>query len=263
MGMSLPGGSRLNGVNGFISAHDSDPLSIGVAAQFAVQGWIIPVQDPDTPADLNALWDTFVPKDTDTQTMDIDTGAADATPFWEPGEADWTTLIDVGLKPEKIFEAQRLITWTSPGVHRVRDTETPFAEEYYPQTNISVNVRKNYFIRDPSMVIFACGVPLMDDVTATVESSLAEAEWGQVRYVNHVLERALLHLFGVVEAGAETPWEEATALLQKHLKPNVFNMVANKWGIVGTPQVFESVFARFKFDHSVEGDMSVGTVSLG
>ncbi len=81
---------------------------------------------------------------------------------------------------------------------------------------------------------------------------------GQIKYVGHVLERAMLHLFGVFEAGAETPWEEATALLQKHLDPDPsvalsFTPTAITW----------ACHTEAMIDHSVVGTLDTKQISLG
>ena len=36
----------------------------------------------------------------------------DATPFYEPGEPDFSQMMDVGLRPERIYHANRLMTFT-------------------------------------------------------------------------------------------------------------------------------------------------------
>lgn len=79
-----------------------------------------------------------------------------------------------------------------------------------------------------------------------------------MKYIGHVLERALLHLFGVTEMGAETPWEEATALLKKHLEPDVFEDVGGKFGSDSW-----RVYSMAMFDHSVEGRLADVTVTTG
>ena len=90
------------------------------------------------------------------------------------------------------------------------------------------------------------------------ETALAEAEMGQVKYVGHVLERAMLHLFGVFETGAETSWEEATALLQKHLDPDFFLEAGNSASATAVRCMYEVMI-----DHSVVGRLDTKSVSLG
>ena len=62
----------------------------------------------------------------------------------------------------------------------------------------------------------------------------------------------------VTEAGAETPWEEATRLLQKHLEPDPFEETAGEWS--GTNWDYT---ARCIMDHSVVGRLEGVQVTSG
>lgn len=259
-GMSLPAKSRLNGINATIHVGGtfSQALKVEFATTYAVEGWILPVLDPDAAASLQTIWDTLVPKDTDSETMDLDTGAVDATPFWEPGEIDWTAVIPIGLKPERIFQRYRLLTASDGSILSFQENQSPFDVLWIPGETFAINIKKNYFVDQPSVVIFALALPSLDDTTAVEETALSEPRWGQVRYFKHVLERAMLHILGVIEAGAETPWEEATALLKAHLDPDVFE------GQAGTMLSMDlQCMGRATLDHSVEGTLGDTTVTTG
>ncbi len=258
IGLSLPSGSRINDINIEMHFAQSTPLNISNAVMVAVEGWIIPVLDPDAATLLDTIWDNLVPKDTDVEVVDLDTGAADATVFYEPGEPDFSQLLDVGLRPERIYSSSRLLTISSGSVATYQDNQTPFLPVWYPGFVQKIRIRKNYGVSQPSVLLFAVGNPSLDDTSGTGMTAAAEAEWGQTKYIGHVLERALLHLFGVTEAGAETPWEEATALLKKHLEPDVFEqfgteLASSTWLIT----------ARAVIDHSVEGRLGDQAISTG
>ncbi len=256
--LALPSGSRINDISIDMRAHRTAAISLNSVTMFAVEGWIIPILDPDAATSVQTLWDTLVPKDTDVETIDLDTGAADATPFFEPGEADFSQMMEVGLRPERIYSANRLLTVAQDSFLTFQDNQTPFSVLWLPGGSMRIRVRKNYAVRQPSMLLFAFANPSLDDTTVTDTSSPLEAEWGQLKYIGHVLERALLHLFGVTEAGAETPWEEATALLKKHLEPDVLE---------DSGGVFDSasyrVTTKAMFDHSVEGRLGTQAISTG
>ncbi len=258
-GLSLPSGSRINNVNIEVHLVSSSTNVQDRAAMYAVEGWILPVLDPDAATSFDVLWDNLVPKDTDVETMDLDTGATDATNFFEPGEPDLSDMFEVGLRPERIFHRNRLLTMAGGGsVFSFQDNQTPFQPNWIPGDRFDIRLKKNYGVSQPSVLLFAFASPNLDDTSTTVPSAMAEAEWGQVKYIGHVLERAMLHVFGVVETGAETPWEEATALLKKHLEPDVFEQDGGAF--VG--QTFD-VFAKGIVDHSVEGTIRLGSVSTG
>ena len=136
-------------------------------------------------------------------------GALDTSPFFEPGEADWTAVFDVGLRPERIYHRDRLLTIVNGSVFTYQDNQSPFNVEWRAGDSFSIHIGKRLRVRQPSVLVFAVAAPSMDDTTVTIQAALAENEWPQVKYMSHILERAMLHVLGVVEAGAETPWEEA------------------------------------------------------
>ncbi len=258
-GLSLPSDTVIHDIRAKISITNTLEHSIQQACRYAVEGWILPVHDPDAASTFDTLWDTLVPKDTDVQTLDLDTGAADSTPFFEPGEADWSDLFDVGLRPERIYHRQKILTLPNGGsIFTHQDVETPFTVIWIPGDSIRIHIRRRLRVRQPSVVLFAIAAPQTDDTTTVQESALAEAEWGQVKYMEHVLERAMLHVLGVVETGAETPWEEATAIIQKHLDPDVREDSAGRFTASSYEFVFEAMV-----DHSVVGTLEKHAVSTG
>ncbi len=230
-------------------------------AQFCGLGceaWILPVLDPDAAQGYENLWDTLVPKDTDVQTLDLDTGAADATPFWEPGEMDWSALFDVGLRPERLYGSYRFMRLGDSSLFTFQDNQTPFAIKWVPGTVFRTNIRRRLRVRQPSVLLIAIANPSTDDVTTNVEAVLTEAQLPQVKYIEEVLERALLHTLGLVEAGAETPWEEATTLIQQHLDPDVHEETASSF-VTGNTDALGTLMV----DHSVPGRLDKLTISGG
>ncbi len=258
LGISLPSDSVLHDVSASVSIVANGPAALGSAHLYACEGYILPIPDPDGSASLDGMWDLLVPKDTDVEAIDLDTLAADTTPFYEPGEPDLTGIFDVGVQPQRIYKREKLLTAASGALSVARDPESPFAFEYLPGDAFKIRVRKRYRVRQPSVVVFAIASPSLDDTTATPEGHLLEAEWPQVKYIGNVMERALLHLFGLVETGAETPWEEAITLLKKHLEPDPFeesatNFTAPTW----------IVTVKGIIDHSVEGNLQNVTITTG
>ncbi len=259
VGLSLPSDSVVHDISIRVSLTSDNRLLQGNATMYGAAVYILPVLDPDAGAGFDAIWDALVPKDTDVQTMDLDTGAPDTSPFFEPGEADWSNVFDLGLRPEKLYQRTRLLTMMNGGANfKFQDNQTPFAVLWTPGDAFTIRIRKRFRVRQPSVLLCAIAAPNLDDTTVTNESALLENEWGQIKYARNMLERAMLHVFGLFEAGAETPWEEATALLQKHLDPDMHEDVAATLETVTWDYAVTAMF-----DHSVVGELGVGAVSLG
>ncbi len=257
LGWSLPSDTVVHKMTAEIHCWSPSQLSASQSTMYACEAYILPVFDPDAVQTYDALWDRLVPKDTDTQTMDLDTGAADSSPMFEPGEPDWTNLFDVGVRPKKLFSRYKLITPNNP-MHKFNDTETPFAFKWFPGDIFKIRISPKMRVKQPSVLVVGFGSPALDDTTTSVPGALLENEWPRIKYGSEMLRRAMSHLLGLVEAGAETPWEEATALLVKHLEPDIFEETAAT--MIATQ--FE-VAAVGMLDHSVVGDLGKVSVSTG
>lgn len=255
VGISLPGECRINNIN--INVHlEAGSYAVNTACYYAIEGWILPVPDPEQAIPFDTLWDTLVPKDTDVQTLDLDTEQLDATPFNEPGEVDWSAITNVGLRPERIYERHRFLTFGSVPTGMTIDSANTVL--YRPTDTFRIKIGKRYAVANPSVVLFAISSPLLNDVTATKESSLAENEWHRVKYVDHILEQGMSQLLGLVETGAETPWIDAVTLLQKHLEPDVYEEDSGSFQTGNMFAVADAIF-----DHSVPGRMAKTAISSG
>ncbi len=163
----------------------------------------------------------------------------------------WEKLLDIGVQPRRIFHRHGLLTPANAIAMSRQDTETPFVDHWFPRAVVNVNVRQQYRVRSPSLCVFAVASPDMSQTSASVPlNALAETDWGQIKYIDHVVERAMLDLLGITEAGAETPWEEASALLRRHLDPVALEMDAGVFTNITWQAAGELVF-----DHVVPGRM--------
>lgn len=258
-GISLPSDCTLNDIKIECSIVDASHLDARSGRFYAVEGYVLPVQDPDAGVGFDTLWDNLVPKDTDVQVMDLDTGALDTTPFFEPGEVDWTALFDVGLQPRRIYQRSKLLTLAGGGaVHVFQDNQSPFTVLWIAGDRFTIRIRSPIRVSQPSVVVFALANPALDDTLTTLETALSENKWAQIKYIDHVVERGLLHVLGIVEAGAETPWEEATALLQEYLEPDTHEQTAGRFAS-GSYETY----TRQMYDISVPGTMEQAAISTG
>ena len=256
-GISLPSGSVFHG--GKVQVHvgfaPTSFLTSEQATMYAVEAWVLPIQDPDLADTLLDIWNLLVPKDTDVQTLDLDTASADVTPFFEPGEMDWSQLYQVGLRPERLYHRHKIVTINNTMGLRWPDESTPFNPKW--QVGDAFEFQLGSFrVEQPSVVIVAASTPQLNDTSAAAPTALAEAEWLQVKFLEDTLLMALKDLTGLTEPGAESPWEEATDLIQKYLDPPVFEEDAGAW--VNAAMDF---FGEAHFGVSLTGQMAVSGIS--
>jgi len=225
------------------------------ATMYAVEAWVLPVQDPDLADSLLDIWNLLVPKDTDTQTLDLDTASLDTTPMFEPGEMDWSQLYQVGLRPERLYHRHKIVTINNTHGMRWIDATTPFETRWQLGDSFDFSIG-SFRVEQPSVLIVAGSTPALDDTSTVIPKALAEADWLQVKFLEDTLLAALKDLTGLTEPGAETPWEEATDILQEYLDPDIFEEDAGAW-------VNDSVnfFGEAHFDVSLTGTMAVSGLS--
>lgn len=252
----LPSGSRLNGHKSTWHIEATAAATMNTVFMYMMEAWILPVLDPDSAALLTAIWDTLVPKDTDVQVLDLDTASADTAPFFEPGEADFSALFEVGLRPERIYQKRKMVSFASNplGLHILANDTT----KWWTMDTFECVIKKNYAINQPSVLLFGFASPALDDTTSTGRTIPTENQWSRIKYIAHVLQQAQMDLLGLTEAGSETPWEEATDLLQLHTEPDVFEQ--NAGAFVGATW---RVVADSITDHSVVGELGKTTISTG
>ncbi len=256
-GVWLPANTRVNGASGYVGARTAK-APIGTAAMAAVEGWVLPVDDPDATATMEVHWDTHVPKDTGVDVLDLDTVAQDTAPFFEPGEVFWESLFDIGVQPRRVFHHHWMSSAEKNSLAINRDPETPFLYEFIPGKTFPIGTGP-FKVIGPSLLVFGGAAPSMNATsTSAALAPLAEEDWGQIQFIDHVLERAQLHLLGLFEAGAETPFEEASALLRSYLDPPVLEetggyFLSDTWNMAGELIV----------DLTVEGTMPKQTINTG
>lgn len=259
-GVSLPSGSIVHNIQSRMVIERKSLTATAVVHAYAIEGYVFPVVDPEAAVTFKNIWDTLVPKDTDTQVLDLDTGTADATNFFEPGEADWSQLIQIGMRPKRIFQRIRILTPGGPPNNGAVQVDTTL--KWYAHDSFVVNIRRPIRVSRPSVVMFAVSSPNMDDTTQTGELSLAESEWGRVKYISEVMNMSMLHLLGVTtaaeEATAESSWEQATDLLQKQLEPDVLEDSGMTW-----EPVTWAVNHDTKVNMSVVGNFEKMTLTTG
>lgn len=195
------------------------------ASLYGVAGFVVPVVDPDAQLNVDTLWDNRVPKDVaeSAGAFDLDTAAADVTPEFEVGEPDWGGVFGVaGNRPLEFFRRRRMITF--PGAPLGHLEGTP--DKYRPTDLWSTHVKRNIRADQHSHIMLGLSAPTMDVTTTTVPVTISETEWTMMTYMETVLEDAMKQLMGLIESGAETPYEEAAAFVARLIEKVAFEETA-------------------------------------
>ena len=181
--------------------------------------------------------------------MELDETAADADNLYEAGEPSPGAVLDAHLYNDDNhwFRKRAMMSFaTSPtGFNWV----TGGVSTYNPRDFFKVRARRKIDVEVFSISLLGVSVPTVI-TTATVPNTPASSiTWMQQKYLEVVLEQAWWTLLGLTEAGAETPWENAAALVQEITEPDVYE---------DTTGAFQSttdmrLFAELTWDVSVPG----------
>lgn len=261
LGISLPSDTVINSIKfsgGILPNVQGQELDSDVVAQYALEAWVLPIFDPDAGVNFDTVWDTLVPKDSDVQTLDLDTGTTDTAPFWEPGETNLQAIFDLGIRPRRLWHHKKTLTVNNTMGLRFPDSQTPFEAKWQIGDEFSFNLRKPLRVTQPSVFLIGVGMPSNERTQTTVELPLSENEWGRVKYLGDVLIMALHEVLGITEAGAESPWEDAADIMDKHLEPDVMEETAGFWG--GDSAHF---YGLLEVVHTVVGTLAIQSIDDG
>lgn len=224
------------------------------ALMYGISAYLVPVLDPDSQIGFDALWDRLVPKDVaeGASALDLDTTSADATPEFELGDLNFAAVYDVGSAPVELYRRRRLLTAALRGSGLAA---TGAFTHWLPTDKFRISVPGGQRVNVPSVLMFGMSSPVLDRTTATSFTEPTEREWLQLQYLEDTALDALKFLMGLHEAGAESPYEEASDLLARTLEPLPFEQVAGEFAS-GTWQIVASaVYAM-----SVPGTLQVDSL---
>lgn len=240
--------------------HAAAAIDVSFVYHYGLSGFIVPVLDPDSQPTPTLLWDNLVPKDVSVGAgaFDLDTAANDTTPEFEVGEMDLTALFGFNAGGvEQFFRYRRQMDFVNSNGLGFQ-AGTP--DIYYPNDQRVTRIKKAYARSVPSMAMFGVSHPSLDNTAATFTGGLdspAEHEWAWLAYIEVVLERSWAQLQGIIETGAETPWEEAAVFLEGVLEPPAFEATADKFSAIQALQINGNA----TFQLSVPGRFQVGSLS--
>lgn len=251
--LALPGDSRLNGLSGRCQVIAETRTSVLTIASYGLHAYVVPMLDPDGTHTPQSIWDAQVPKDKNISSgvLDLDTENADTTSAFEMGQVDAEKVIGLSTAPIQVFDRTRLLSFASPGA-KAFDT----ADETYIATDqFRLGLKHPVEVDLPSILLFGFSSPDTLQSTTTFFIPQSDQEWAQLTYLQDTLRDAFKELVGLVEAGAETPYEDAASIIASLLE----RLVEESAGAF-LPVTWR-VFSEFSFDLTLRGDMDVSVLT--
>lgn len=193
---------------------DVDEVSI-----YGMSGWVIPVTDPDSALDVNTLWDALVPKDQDVASgaFDLDVNTVVTDQWMEYGEINLDRVLDMSnLQDENNwYRYKKMLSFAQSPLGFIAGSPDTFYA-----TDVK-KIRSGKKVEAEVMSWSMLGFTLADlgDIDTARLTLPSEKGWMQIKYIDIVLEQAWMFLVGLVETGAETPYEDAALLIQEMIEP--------------------------------------------
>ncbi len=151
----------------------------------------------------------------------------------------------------KIAVATRDAVWTGQKIAVAADDPL-----WTPGGSFNIGLRRPIRVSRPSVLVYAMGLPTMDDTTTTVPTTSSETQIPLIKYMEDTLVDALKDQ---MQGLSGNPWDNASGTLRQHLNPDVFEQTAGAFTIPGQLAVFGEAW----IDHSVVGTLKLGRVTTG
>lgn len=252
----IPRGGTLNSL--FLDTHliaqDGASLATHQMAVYSIAAYVVPVPDPDAQLTFEAAWDRLVPKDTAVLSqIDLDTTAADTNPESEPGEVDLSQLFNMtGLNPRKIFARHKYLTYANS----MGAVGGAALDNWHPADHFTTTIRRKVRCSMYSYALVAVSSPFMAAHVTAVWDSPTEAEWGILQYLDVFIEQMFIASLGLLESGAESPYEEAEQFIHELLEDSLVEDTTDAFH----PLIWNA-FCRSTFDISVPGRPQLKTLT--
>lgn len=227
MAWPVPSGCTVLNVWHWLSSVAAQNFDVTQVCAYGVDGYLIPLLDPDGGIDIEVIWDTQVPKMNLTLAFEM-SDASDTQPRWEPGELLTEALTTMSLNsPEQVFKRRMFITFA--------DVQTGFLagtpDTYRPVDKYRTHSKKSYFAPRESAYIFGFSNPNMaNDVSdAELLPTGVNREWAMLKFIDWVMESMMVDVLGLSTGGTAVPFDEASAFIEN---------IMTDWNVVDDTALF-------------------------
>lgn len=224
----IPPGGTLQGVTGEIHVIGSEGKTIITTGVYGFSGRVEPVIDPDGVLAMDTLWDNMVTKPEQVAVgagvlgIDYDWDTVVAGADVEIGDLDVSAVSGMPDQGSDIFKAQLIhVSFAQAG--RGWAAGTP---DTYVPTDLKT-FRSNRVIgagKLPAYAMLAFSSPGIDDEETAhtmLGGTTAARDWALLGNLKNVMEDFWRINTGMIEAGAESPYAEASSAIENLAAPEL------------------------------------------
>lgn len=244
--------SYCNGEAHFIAGS----VAVGDITAFGLEGWLLQTDAPVDFSTMETLWDSQVPKDDDTETID-ESHAIDTDPFFEPSKVSLTQIFDMELlQPERVFQLQKWISLATMPIGLEPGSPTTWIPSHFQK----IEVTKNYRSGPDSGLLFGVASPDFVSLKAGVSDNLLNVITDSkgmyvMAHLEQFIENAMISMIDLVETGAETPFDDLLTFINKNLETAMIDDATD-----GFQTVTWQAFLKMTVAVNTVGEVAMSTI---
>jgi len=235
VGMPLPKGGKFISVSGEIHMIGEESQDTSKFMAYGLSGQMVPVLDPQVSITYNALWDNVIVKASDPVAVagqtnfDWDWDALTTAPEIEPGEMDIDALLGMTEGQKEFLPASlEFVSWAKS---RQGGFILGTPDVFLPSDFKTFRSRRTLVAEEPSMLLIGVSSPSLDEVEV-IGAQLSPSSVGQW-YMLQNMEETLRDMgkaqAGIIEAGAESPYENATTLIRQLIAKDMLDETTTQY----------------------------------
>lgn len=232
----MPEGSRLLNVHGELHLIGAEGSNTRYFTGYGFGGEFIPDTDIDTVNSMDSMWDKYVTKSVvatplaATTMVDWDWDTADPNSFLEPGELDINDLVNFSNPTKEIFAPRLEMLSYAKGAPTGVTAESP--DKYTPRDFKTFNSSRRLVADMDGWAMLALARPAFDKRTGSARNTYGNAySWAILRNLRNVLGDFWRINTGMVDSGAESPYDLISAAVQDLVVPVVQDDVGLFFGL--------------------------------
>lgn len=223
----IPPGGTLVGVTGEIHVMGAEARTIVETSVYGFSGRVEPVIDPDGVLNMDTFWDNMVSKPGSvaidgTVQLDYDWDTTDTDPDVSIGEMDINAVSGMPDQGSDIFKAQlEHLSFAKNGRGWAAGTPDTWVPTDYKTFRSSKKISAGKL---PAYAMLAFSSPIIDQ-EETAHTMLGGADsardWALLSNLRNVMQDFWRINTGMIEAGAESPYAEASLAIENLAAPEI------------------------------------------
>lgn len=228
------------------------PQAHKVWAFYAISGYVLEIDDPETATTLNTIWDNTISKETSRQGSVDNVSLDDASsgiPESQPGFYDLDELLGTNNQSNiEVFKRTKNINFAK----NPTGWDPGSGGKYVPTDHFTTHLKGGPRVDRMSYLLFGFSAPEMANTSAAEPTVLDEPGWFHLQFLDMFIEEMVKQFVGLTSTGTAAAANTITDFLEyASIEPDQDLMFGLDW----------QVYAKTTFDVTMPGMESMSTLS--